>query len=95
MPAALPGSTRQEQVGVGEQVEEMLKHPGFQALAHALHLHGEGLFHQRMFRKADADAASYADTVGHIRGLKEVVPIAKGLIQNGQEAAQALREEEE
>jgi hypothetical protein len=95
MPVALPGSTRQEQANVGEQIEEMLNSPGFQALAHALHLLGEERLNSRLFRKTDPDGAAYADTMGHIRGLKEVVPIAKGLVQNGKDAAQALREEED
>jgi hypothetical protein len=95
IPAALPGSTRSEQVVTGEQVEEILNHPGFQALAHALHVHGESLLNQRLFRKADAEGAPYADVMGHIRGLREVVPIARGLVQNGKDAGQALRLEEE
>lgn len=95
MPAALPGSSLSEQIVTGEQVEELLEHPGFQALAHALHVHGEAILMQRMFRKADSEAAPYADAVGHMRGLKEVVPMARGLVQNGKEAGQRLREQEE
>lgn len=95
IPAALPGTSRSEQVAVGEQVEELLSHPGFQALVHALHINGESLMNARLFRKADPDAAVYADMVGHLRGLREVVPLAKGLVQNGKEAEQELRATEE
>lgn len=95
MPAAIPGAPDSEQVVIGEQVEEMLNHPGFQALAHALHIHKESVLRARTFRKADPDAAAYADVMGHIRGLDEVVPIARGLVQNGKEVAERRREEGE
>lgn len=95
IPAAIPGASDREQVVVGEQVEELLSHPGFQALVHALHIHKEGLLLQRTLRKADPDASAYADVMGHIRGLDEVVPIARGLAQNGKDVAERRREEGE
>lgn len=95
MPAAIPGASDSEQIAIGEQVEEMLNHPGFQALAHALHIHKESLLRQRTLRKADSDASAYADVMGHIRGLDEVVPLARGLVQNGNEVAERRHAEGE
>lgn len=95
MPAALPGASLSEQIATGEQAEELLSHPGFQALAHVLHVHGEAILAQRMFRKPDVESAPYADAIGHMRGLKEVVPLVRGMAQNGKEAAQRRREQEE
>lgn len=92
IPAALPGTSDSEQVRVGEQVAQLLEHPGWQAVIHALHIRAEDLLTSRVLRKTDVEAAPYADVVGHIRGLKEVVPFALGLIQNGREVAEALRE---
>lgn len=93
-PAAIPGTTRQEQVNVGEQVEQILEHPGFKALLEVLQIQEESETRMRLYRKADADAAVYADHIGYIRGLREVLPLAKGLIQNGKEAGQAIRQKE-
>jgi hypothetical protein len=87
-PVAIPGNSDSEQIVVGEQVEELLNHPGFQALVHALHIHAESQLHSRILRKADTEAAPYADAMGHVRGLQEVVPI-------GKEVGQRVREERE
>jgi hypothetical protein len=95
IPAAIPGATDEEQVRVGEEVEELLKHPGFQALAHALHIHKESVLRSRIYRGADPNPAAYADVMGHARGLDEVVPLARGIVQNGQEVAERRRAEGE
>jgi hypothetical protein len=93
MPAAIPDASDSDHVRIGEQVEEILDHPGFQALVHALHIHSESTLRHRMLRKADSDAAIYADVMGHLRGLSEVVPIARGLVQNGKEVAERRHRE--
>lgn len=93
MPAALPGTSDSEQVKVGQQVEEILQHPGFQALVHALHIQKESILRQRVYRQPSDNPAAYADVTGQIRGIDEVVPLARGLVQNGNEVAERRRRE--
>lgn len=95
MEAALPGASLSEQVVAGEQVQELLDHPGFGVLAHIVHIHREGLRDRVVYRKPDWNSANYADAIGHLRGLGEFVPLAKGIVENGKAAAQAVRENEE
>ena len=71
------------------------EHPGFGDLCGVLKIHRDGLVAVLMHRKPDSEAASYADMVGHLRGLDEIVPLARGIVENGKNAAAELRGAEE
>lgn len=91
----LSGWELSRQVQAASDVEGLLAHAGFAVLREILKLHGEGILAQRMYRKPDPDAASYADMVGHLRGLSEVESIARGTVHNGKQAAAEMRGAEE
>lgn len=95
MPVDLTGWSLRRQVEAAENLERLLEHPGFKDLCEVLALHGEGVLAQIIFRKPDYEAASYADSIGHLRGLREIEPIARGVAENGKEAAAELRAKEE
>lgn len=95
MLATPPNASLTEQVEAGEKVAELLEHPGFKILANVIETHREALLSFRILRKPDAEASSYADAIGHARGLDEFVPLARGIVQNGAFAAQTLRERED
>lgn len=95
MLATPPNASLTEQVEAGEKVAELLEHPGFQYVAAVIAAHREAILSFRILRKPDADASSYADAIGHARGLDEFVPLARGIVQNGTFAAQTLRQKED
>ena len=95
MLATPPNASLTEQVEAGEKVAELLEHPGFKVLADVIETHRQAVLSWRVLHKPDADAASYADAIGHLRGLDEFVPLARGVVQNGEFAAQTLRQKED
>lgn len=95
MPVDLDGIPLTRQVEIGERVKALIEHPGFDDLCEVLKVHRDGLVAMLIHRKPDPEAASYADIVGHLRGLDEIVPLALGIVENGKNAAAELRGAEE
>lgn len=95
MPVDLAGQPLKRQVEMGENLEALLEHPGFADLCEVLKTHREGLVAARIYRKPDPDGASYADLIGHLRGLSEIEPIARGVVENGKAAAAEQRRDEQ
>jgi hypothetical protein len=94
MRAAVPGATATQHIRNGEVVADLLNHPGFEVLSAVLRIHGEGIRDRVIFRKPDPNPAAYADAVGHMRGLAEVEPLARGIVQNGKDVEARVKEEE-
>jgi hypothetical protein len=95
MPVDLAGKSMSERAQMGKQVAALLEHPGFSDLVEVLGVHADGLQAARIYRKPNSEAAFYADLTGHLRGLREVELIARGVVEDGKDAEREQREAEE
>lgn len=87
--------TLTERVDLGERVKAIVDTQGFRDLCQVIELHGEGLLRHVVYAKPRADASEYADAIGHLRGLGELAPIARGIVEDGKLAGAELRAEQE
>lgn len=95
MPVDMSHLTPTERVAVGERVGELVESQGFRDLCEVIKLHGEGILASIQYAKPKAEASEYADVIGHLRGLGELAPIARGIIEDGKLAGAEQRAEEE
>jgi|GEM_PF-5747585 len=93
IPIALTESA-QRQVEIGEEVQALMEHPGWE------HLVAAAAFRQRMLSSGlmaisgTSEAARYSDLTGHMKGVGEIESIARGLIDVGDQAKAQTREAE-
>lgn len=84
------------QVEMGERVDGLVESEAFRDLCEVVRTHRDGLVELLLHNvKPGADAAAYADVVGHLRGLSEFELLARGVIENGKDAAAQMRAAEE
>jgi len=87
--------TKDERVAMGERVSEMVESQGFRDFCQVIKLHSEGILAQVKLTRPKTNASEYADVIGHLRGLDELGPIARGIVEDGKlAAAEKAREEE-
>lgn len=73
-------------------VEDLLEHPGWEPLLESIELYERALNTMLLLGKADENAAEAAKKLGEMKGLRELDPLARGVVAHGAVAAARIRE---
>lgn len=79
-------------IQAARDVEDLLQHPGFAAVLESAALYEHDLQSVLMNSKPSDNAAEYATKIGEMKGLRQLEPLARGVLAHGKVAAQRLRE---
>jgi hypothetical protein len=85
----------EEAIEAGRDVAALIEHPGFRALERSFELRERALLSERLTKPASDNAAEYAQALGVIDGLRQLRPLAQGVVENRRSAEEALRQREE
>ncbi len=83
----------QERIVAAHQVKALLEHPGWEYVWEAVRLY-ERAHIAAQIASPKENVSEYAHAAGHIKGLREIDGIAKGVVEAGVEAEKRLREQE-
>lgn len=89
----LEGWSDQELLRAKEDVKQLLEHPGWLAVLRAVEGY-EHVLHKAHLTTVTDSAATYATAVGHMKGLRELEGIAKGVIDKGEQVEHIRRAQE-
>ena len=93
LPIALSDSATR-QVEIGEEVKDLLKHPGWEHLKAGTATYQRMLTAQLMGVTGSPDASKFNALTGEMKGVAQIEPIARGLIDVGEQARAQMREAE-
>ena len=79
-----------EKVAAKEQVKTLLEHPGWEYLSEGIELYVSSLLKSHISSPQES-IEKYAHTTGHMKGLREIESIAKGIVEAGEKAEKELR----
>lgn len=91
----LEGWSDQELLRAKEDVKQLLEHPGWLAVVRATEDYGHVLHKAHLSGNPTDSAAKYADAIGHMKGLRELEGIAKGIVTKGDQVEHVRRAMEE
>lgn len=93
LPLELSESASQR-VEIGAQVADLMAHPGWEHLKAGLRA-WQNIVTAELMRKSGSDsAAAYADLTGELKGLAKLEPVARGIVEAGEQAKAQAREAE-
>jgi len=93
IPIALSDSA-EKQVEIARDVEALMEHPGWEHLTAAVAAYERIICSGLMGVSGSQEAAKYADLTGEMKGVAKIEPIARGLIDVGEQAKARVREAE-
>jgi hypothetical protein len=84
----------QARVEIGEEVQALMEHPGWAHLQAGLRSWQNVVTGQLMALSGNKDGAPFSDLTGELKGLAKVEPIARGIVDVGEQAKAQAREAE-
>lgn len=85
----------QERASIGERVKDLLEHPGWEDLKTGIRAYQDERTLLMTAMPPTDSGAVYADMIGTTKGVAMIERIAVGLIEEGEMAAEQVRQEED